>query len=332
MKIILKITLKIIIFFAIFIIPVTVFITLFSLSQKNIPLWNIGIRNIIRYSTNYYIPSIFISYLISTLVSISIVDKIKVKSIFLLHIPPLLIAILLVGITFYIENKKVPFRVIDRKINIGLHMFFKEDVFNDTEDNLIYVKKTGRHRYSFYIYNKEDNKLNFIKGISTVKDGKNSISFNPYEKHIYIKYLQNNYTKSIKTPFKNFEKSNNITKNKFILFYSYQIKELFITINKQFKNLTSYDPYIFVAAVFISIFLISVPLSYLFNDSGWGFAGIIGVILIIIILPLSYNGIFKLLEKVDINSSFLGGYSYLFPLIIIAFIGVMFDIIAKVKR
>jgi len=332
MKIMLNIMLKIILFFAILIIPVSLLITTYSLTKNNIPLWNIGIKNIVGYARRFYIPTISISYLISILIAISLVDKIKVRSIFMLHIPPVLIGCLLFGVVVYTESRNTPFKILERNITTGFYTFFKRDVFNATESKLIFVKKTGNYRYSLYIYDKEKNDLELIKGIYTSKGHRDSISFNTRKRQALIRYLKNGHRKEVVIPFETFEKGQNITTNKFSLFYSNQIKELLYHIQNKYKSLKRVDSYILLASVIISILLISVPLSYLFNDGGWALSGIIGVVFILTLLPLSYNGIFKLLENLNINATFLGGYKYLLPFIIMGVFGIAFDIIAKVTR
>ena len=159
MKFIFKTIFKILVLFIILIIPVGLFITFFALNQKQIPVWNIGIRNIVLFSKNYALPIITISYFIATLLTVSLIDKMKVRSIFLLHIPAVLIGVVIIGVFFLIQSNNYPLSLIEKRMYLGYRTFFKENVFNDLRERSVLLMRTDQNQFTVYLYDKVNNSL-----------------------------------------------------------------------------------------------------------------------------------------------------------------------------
>jgi len=108
MKFLVKSVINTFIFMAILIIPVTLFITFFALSNIDLPLWNIGVRNILMHAGSLLIPALVLSYLIATLLVVALVDKIRVKSIILLHVPSIILALVIGAGLYTSRGEQVP--------------------------------------------------------------------------------------------------------------------------------------------------------------------------------------------------------------------------------
>jgi hypothetical protein len=91
------------------------------------------------------------------------------------------------------------------------------------------------------------------------------------------------------------------------------------------------DKFLFLGTLYLSLLMISIPLTYALNDGGWGFSGIIGVIFILIVLPFFYGVSLRTMQTFNINIPLLARFSYLLPSIIFGFIGILIDIAVKVR-
>ncbi len=332
MKFILKTTIKILIFSVLFIIPIGLFITFFSLSGRNIPIWNIGIRNILLFSQNYSLLIIFISYLISTLLIISLTDKQKVRSIFLLHIPALIAGGILVGGIYLTRYRHYPLSLGEKNVQLDHRAFLRENVFNDVSGKLILIKKSENNYYTLYIYDRTKNDLVIANNVGIGTGKKNFISISQNNRRLNFTYERNKKSESLIIPYKDFTVKNDLINNRLINRYTVQIRKLTISLSNYFMNLDQTDKYIFLGTLFISVLMISIPLTYALNDGGWGFSGIIGVILLLVLLPFFYGAVFKILQRFRFGMSFLGRYSYLSSPLILCFCGFFIDLLVKIRR
>ena len=94
-------------------------------------------------------------------------------------------------------------------------------------------------------------------------------------------------------------------------------------------SLTGVHLYILFGALLLTFLMISIPLVYAMNDTGWGFSGIIGIFLILAILPFFYNFMIQAINRFITLTSFLGMYAYLFPAIVFGLCGLLLDVIIK---
>ena len=128
MKFLAKSILHIIIFMLILIIPVTLFVTFFTLRIINLPLWNIGIANVLIQARKFVAPSLVISYLLATLLVVARVDKMRVKSIFMLHIPAVVVACIIGGGLFMLQERQMMTQLpgpVERDMDLAPHRFFR---------------------------------------------------------------------------------------------------------------------------------------------------------------------------------------------------------------
>ena len=331
MKFIFKTIFKILVLFIILIIPVGLFITFFALNQKQIPVWNIGIRNIVLFSKNYALPIITISYFIATLLTVSLIDKMKVRSIFLLHIPAVLIGVVIIGVFFLIQSNNYPLSLIEKRMYLGYRTFLKENVFNDLRERSVLLMRTDQNQFTVYLYDKVNNSLIIMNNMNASKKGKNHLYVDQDGRQIVLREGQKKKITTVNIPYDEFNYKSSILNNKMILFYAKQLRGSLQSFRALFAKLPPIDQFVFFGAIYLSLLMISIPFTYALNDGGWGFSGIIGVVFILVILPFLYGIILKSMQNFSFNLSFLGKYSYLFPAIIYGFIGILIDIAVKVR-
>jgi hypothetical protein len=124
MRFLFKTSLKIAVLLIVFCVPIGLFVSFFILNGRNIPVWNIGIRNLLISARNMALPIVAVSFLFSTLFTISTIDKMKVRSIFLLHIPALIIGALLLWASYGTRIKDDPLSLREQEVRLGYLSFF----------------------------------------------------------------------------------------------------------------------------------------------------------------------------------------------------------------
>ncbi len=331
MRFIIKTIIKILILFFILIFPIGFFVPLFVLNLRHIPLWNIGIRNTLLFTRGYSLVIISASYLLATLLTISLVDKMKVRSIFLLHIPAVITGVILIGGFFLFQSNNYPLSIIDSELNLGFRSFFKDDVFNDMQYRSVLFRRNAQGKYTVYLYDKKDNRLTTMYNVSMSKKDKNSLSIQQDKNQVVFNYIQQKKLNTVKIPFNNFDTRNEILDNKMLLFYGKQLRRTAGYVQALLGKLTAADKFLFLGTLYLSLLMISIPLTYALNDGGWGFSGIIGVIFILVLLPFFYGVSLRTIQTFNINIPILARFSYLLPSIIFGFIGILIDIAVKVR-
>ncbi|MFW6137592.1 MAG: hypothetical protein ACOC7U_00315 [Spirochaetota bacterium] len=332
MRFVFRSIIKIIVFFLIVLIPVALFITIFSLNQREIPLWNIGIRNIFIQAQNYTLHTVVISYLISVLLYVSLVDKIKVKSIVMLHIPPILAGALLMGGGYFLHQPQGPFK-IKKDMRIGYLTFLKEKTFNTAGNRLVYlVPEAKDNPYTVCLYERPENKLHIIEHLHITETGNNYLQVDKAKKLIAITYTKHGQKNHVNIPFEALHTSDDITTNPLLLMYRNLLTQLTSTLKQKLGGLGISRMFVFASSMLLSVLLVSIPLTYLLNDGGWRFSGLAGMVLVLAALPLFYSVVFKLLGNIRLDTSFLGEYYYLFAPVVFSCIGVCISIAVKTKR
>jgi hypothetical protein len=324
MKFILKTTLRILLLVLLFIVPIGLFISLLALGQRDIPLWNIGFRNVVASAHNFFLPIIFSTYIFSTLFAVALVDPMKVKSIFALHLPPLIAGCIIFIIVIFagtVPQKKA-------SVTTGYRTFLRENVFNENGNSLLYIRRKGSSVYQAYIYEKETNNLVAVKQIAVGKglrvDNKN--------RRILLDLKGTGRNGLYIFPFDGFTKKTIITQNKFLSFYETQIRSLLRSVRNEYGRLPDKDARIYGLFMALSVLLLSIPLTYALNDQGWGLSGIVSIFLILFLLPLVYRAVFGAIDRAGGNPGFLGHYSYLFPSLVIILLGIIIDVATKIRR
>jgi hypothetical protein len=321
MKFILKTTLRILLLVLLFIVPIGLFISLLALGQRDIPLWNIGFRNVVASAYDFLLPIIFSTYIFSALFAVALVDPMKVKSIFALHIPPLIAGFIIVIYAGAVPQKKA-------SITTGYRTFLRENVFNDNGNSLLYIRRKGPSEYQAYIYEKKTNNLVAVKQITVGKE----LRVDNKNRRILLDLKGTGRSDLYVFPFKGFTKKTIITQNKFLSFYETQIRSLLRSVRTEYGRLPDKDARIFGLFMALSVLLLSIPLTYALNDQGWGLSGIVSIFLILFLLPLIYRAVFGAINRAGGNPGFLGHYSYLFPSLVIIILGIIIDVATKIRR
>jgi hypothetical protein len=215
----------------------------------------------------------------------------------------------------------------ETSIRTGHLTFLKENAFNNTGNALLYIRSKGPSFYDIYIYEKESNNLVAAEQISIGKE----LRIDNTNRRILLKFDRNGQKNSYIFPFKGFVKKTTLTQNRFLSFYMKQIRLLQQNIQNEYTRLPENDARIFGLFMVLSVLLISIPITYALNDKGWGLSGIVSVFLILFLLPILYRTIYNVIERTGGNPALLGHYSYLFPSVLIIILGIIVDVITKVR-
>lgn len=329
MKFILKTVLKIILYLILLFVPVTIFITFFSLNKNGIPVWNLGIRNVLEYSKNYLLPSLFISYLISTLLAVALADKMKVRSLFLLHIPPLVVGCLLGAAFFYLRPKEVAFPIQKGTLRLGVNNYLRKDVFNDLGDSILYIESTGIESYTVYLYDRNENKLQVFRDMNLGRKKGNHLLIDAQKGEIIIVTKKGETEAFLFLPYRDVRIHKSTVNLKLVQAYENRVRSVLSMFRARGAQLKPLEMEIMLSLLLLSLLMISIPLTYGLNDRGWGFAGPLGALLVLGLLPFLYGFVLKLINIFPGITGILGRYAYLFPAAVYGLIGICLDIAVK---
>lgn len=249
----------------------------------------------------------------------------------MLHIPAIIAGGILIGGIYLTRNRHYPLSLGEKNVQLDHRAFLKENVFNDVNEKLILIKKSANNSYTLFLYDRTKNDLVIANNVSIGTGKNNFISISQKNRRLNFTYEQNKKRESLIIPYIEFTVKNDLINNRLINRYTVQIRKLTISLSNYFINLDQNDKYIFLGTLFISVLMISIPLAYTLNDSGWGFSGIIGVILLLVLLPFFYGAVFKILQRFHFGLSFLGRYSYLSSPLILCFCGLFIDLLIKIR-
>lgn len=329
MKFILKTILKIILYLILLLIPVTLLLTFISLSKAGVPTYNIGIRNVVVYSRNYILPSFFISYFISTLIACGLVDKMRIKSLILLHIPPIIVGCILAGGFYYFRPAEVTFPAERGTIQLGINNYLKRDVFNELDNRLLYIRKDNT-LHTLYLYDRIENRLLVFNNINIYKRKGDYLIINPEENVITVVTKRGKSEFSLKIPYRSTTSYRSVVNLKLVESYTGRVRKVISLLRARLRPLNGQDKLLMLLSLSLSLLMISIPIAYGLNDRGWGFSGLIGVPVVLVILPFIYGFVLKLPEKFPGILHAMGRRSYLFPALVCCSMGVILDIIVKV--
>ena len=332
MKFLAKSVLNIIIFMLVLIIPVTLFVTFFTLRNMHMPLWNIGMANVFIQARKFLIPSVVLSYLLATLLTVARVDKMRVKSIFMLHVPAVAVACIIGAGLFLLQQRPImknPLESGGQDMDLAPHRFYKDGVFTSAGNKQIRVKWEGRQALSILYYDRDIDRPVYISKINMNRDGKNQFYVDEKGRNVILKSGRlPNRTSSI--PFGDFKRNRNSTDMQIFRAYEKQMVNLYRWL-RQRGSISGMHLYILFGALLITFLMISIPIVYAMNDTGWGFSGIVGIFLVLAILPYFYNLIIRAVGRFLALTSFMGTYAYLFPAILFGVCGLLLDLIVKTR-
>jgi hypothetical protein len=321
---------KIVVRFIICLVPVALFITVFSLWSQGIPVWNIGIRNVLVTARGFFMPIVISSYLIAALLTVALLDKTKVLSILLLHIPPLIAGALIMGGAYLVQRERRPFPILKSSLTLGYRVFVRENVFNELKDRSLLLRATDkRGRYDVFIYDRKTNRLDVFPSLEAVRGRGRSFFVSEAEEALVVS--QGPGRKTVTVPYEEFRGRPVLTRNVLVGAYTKRIRDMRDLIGIHADRLAGRDRRLFYAALFLSVLMISIPLTFAFNDAGWGFSGITGALIILAALPYLYWGVFTLVWRTRLRSYMAVGFGYLYPCVLICFLGVLIDLLIKMR-
>jgi len=330
MKFLVGSILKTFLYLLILIVPITLFITFFALGKTGLPLWNIGIRNILTYARDFFVPSVILSYLIASLLVVAMVDKMKVKSLFVLHLPSFILACI-IGAGIFFTRSDVPFTLPKGSLRVGPGLFFKEGVFIQAGSRKIQLVQTKQRNPSMYYYDINRNRLSVIQNVSMGKDGANRVYTDDKERRVVIVSKRALSEGTVRIPYEDFTRSRNTTDLQIFRVYGTQIRGVQRAILKRMESLGQRDQYIFLGSLLLTLLMVTIPVVYGMNDRGWGFSGIIGIFLVLAVLPFFYNFVFRMTGRFGTRVSAIGRYYYLMPALVIGLCGIVIDLIVAAR-
>ncbi len=334
MKTILSIAKKIVILLIVLFIPISLLVATSYLSFNSIPLWNIGLRNIVRVIINLIIPILFIDYIISTTLVISFTDKMLLKPLAKVHIGAIIPAIIILSFYYIVIERNYPLKISEREIYTGYLTYLKPESFNEIDGKIVFMTKRNTNRFDVYILDKSNGKLKIFKGIKpSYREERGSFYLDKNKNKIifYSKSSKKNdrielsLTNDFKTQMKVLTPINKIIDKTFIPAYK--------RLTSDISALPIKNRIMIVSALILSIIVFIIPICYLMNDALWGLSGVTGVILVITLLPILLLTAEKLAGRLQIN--ILGSYNFLLLPIIACIPGILIDVgimISKVKK
>jgi len=332
MRLIAREMLKILLRFALLLTPIGLFVSFLLLGRRGIPAWNIGIRNVIALALGNAAPIAVLSFLVATLLTVALIDKTKVRSIFLLHIPPILAAVIILGGLYLIQHKRQPFPLVRGALTLGRKVFIKENVFTNlksgTKEYSLLLKEKGKDSSTLFIYDRAKNDLDVIPGLRFERGKPNALYLDDRSETVVIKRKG---AEILSFPYREFGSKPAVTGSRLVRFYAKGAGAAAKILEAHGAKLRRRDRYLFSAALLLSVLMLSIPLTFAFNDAGWGFSGLTGAVLVLAALPYVYWGVFKAFQATGLRAYLTVGYGYLFPCAILCLLGFLIDLIIKIK-
>jgi hypothetical protein len=325
MKFLARTTLKIILYMILFIVPITLGVALFSLVDKGTPLFNIGVRNVLGEARGLFVPSLFICYLFSTLLVVSLIDKMRVKSLFALHIPPILVGVIIGAVFALMQREEVPLPVSRGGTRVGYATILKRNALVDTEKYTFYLGTEGDTN-ALYVYSKEDASLavdesvRFDREIRLDREGRRVV-------------LQpgGGSRRSYSIPFRELVSYEGVLTHGLIRSYAEKLRQVYAKLRARWSALDRRRAGILLGMLLLSILMVTIPLSYWLNDHGWGFSGVVGIFLILGLFPYVVSPILEGINRLSRDPRLLGGYTYLLPAGVFIFLAIVLDVIVSRK-
>jgi hypothetical protein len=326
MKYIIRTILRIVLLMLLFVIPIGFFITAIVLTGRNIPLSNIGIRNFLTVSKNLLAPTVLAAYLFSTGLAVALTDKMKVHSIILLHIPPLLVGAA-IGAVMFSSGQLSAFGHATAGLELGYRTFLKTGVFNRADGSMILLDSEKNGKSLILLYNKDTNAL-IPMNAGSLRD---HIRVDAERGLLSISYKKKTGSYSGRFPFGSFVPETLLTSGGFVRFYTSRLRSLLLGIRGQYAGLTPGERNLYGFFLSLSLLLLLIPLVYAMNDRGWGFFGIIGLFTVLFVLPFFFRVLFHIQDGLG-KRALSGGYSFLIPAIAAGGCGILIDILIAIRE
>jgi len=325
MKLIIRMILRIVLLMLLFVVPIGLFITAVALTGRHIPLFNIGIRNFLAVSKNLLVGIVFSSYLFATGLTVAITDRMKVRSIVLLHIAPLVVGAA-IGAVFF-SGKLGTISPVSSGLELGYRTFLKTGVFNRAGGSMILLDREIDGRSAILLYDIETDTL-LPMNTGPLRD---NIKVDAGKGLLSISYNQETTRYSGRFPFGNFIRKTPLNAGRFVRFYTGQLRSLLLRIRGQYTGLAPGERTLYGFALSVSVILLLVPLVFAMNDKSWRFFGIIGLFTVLFLLPLFYRALFRIQDGLG-ERILPGGYSFLIPAIAAGGCGILIDIIITLRE
>jgi hypothetical protein len=206
----------------------------------------------------------------------------------------------------------------------------RENVFNELKDRSLLLRGTGKSgRYDVFIHDRRSNRLDVFSDLGAARGRGRSLFVDQAEEALVVS--QGPGGKTIAIPYEEFRGRPVLSRNLLARAYTDRIREMRDVMGIHVNRLAGRDRRLFYAALFLSVLMISIPLTFAFNEAGWGFSGLTGALVILAALPYLYWGVFTLVSRTRLRSYMAVGYGYLYPCVLLCFLGVLIDLLIKMR-
>ena len=318
MNFIIKTTLKLLLFFFLLVLPIGLFITFLALSMRGVPLWNLGLRNIVDYGFNYLPHTVVVSYVLAALITVSLVDRIKVKSLFAVHVPVIIAGIITGAGLYYMQEAPV---YADTELNVGKNTFFKNDVFSSADGLSIMTR--GANTYHVY-----DRKTNTLSTFASRREAASSLKAD-LDRGTFLLYGPDG---PLTVPLPSGRRNETLVTMGLVVRYAERARLVYRRIHASSEGLGRNEKLMLAAALVLSTLMILIPLAWTLNDSGWRCAGLFGVFFFLGLAPYFTGFLITMLKRFEPNLSFMGAWKFLFPAVVFGGVGIVIDVIAGLAK
>jgi hypothetical protein len=128
-----------------------------------------------------------------------------------------------------------------------------------------------------------------------------------------------------------FVKQDALLSNRLLSAYARRLRDLYLRIETNTADLGYRQQTMLLGVLFLSVLLLSIPMAYGLNDRGWGFAGLAGILLIVVLVPVAYSLLLSAAERLRAGESMSGVYPLLFPAVAGTLLGIVLDVVIAVR-
>ena len=191
------------------------------------------------------------------------------------------------------------------------------------------VRWEGRQALDIIYHDENIDRPAYMSNISMGSTGAQQLFVDTNGREVVLRYARLP-GREVSIPYGDFKRRSNSTDMQIFRAYEKQMGELYRRL-RQTGSLTGMHLYILFGALLITFLMISIPIVYAMNDTGWGFSGIIGIFIVLAILPYFYNLIFRAVSRFLATTAFMGTYAYLFPAILFGLCGLLLDLLVRTR-
>lgn len=339
----LRTTLKLLLLIPATAVPLTLLATLFALHQSRLPLWNLGARNVLRSASGYALPALLIGYLLSVLLVVALVDKMKVRSLLMVHLPPLLAGALLAGALCLAGacagREQLPFPLERNTVRVGVNTFVPREVLVPAGDRVLYLGGPGG---PLYLYDRGEGATLVMREVALSRRGAGGLYLDPAGRRVVIHppsgavYAPGGGRpggegEPVRIPYEAFQEPDPLLSSPLLIAYAGRLRTLFREARDATGSLESRRGAAVLGTLAFSLLLLVVPLAYGLNDRGWGVAGLAGALFLLAAVPVACGLVLAGARRLQEAGMLPGIHPFLPAAVVFALVGIMLDLVITLR-